>query len=88
MGVEDFGRDGEPTRSGAAMDVFVASTHCEIEVGEVYGDDSEGVVGIEEDVGVVVVSFGDDLVDVLDDLAGCEDGVAEDDEVCLICDLV
>ena len=83
---ENVGGNGEPAGTGATVDVLVTSAHDEIEVVptgdlEVDGEDTEGMVGVEDDASTVVVGGGDDFGDAVNDLPGGEDDMADDDEI-------
>lgn len=63
------------------MDIFVGSANGEIGVWPWEFNYSETVVGVEEDKGLVSMGVSDDLVEVREELAGCEVDDTDDDEI-------
>ena len=87
---EGFGGDVEEGCAWAAAEIFVTATDEEVGVhgGDVDGEDADGVVGVDEESSACFVALCCEVVEVGDDLAGCEEDLRDDDQVDAVADFM
>lgn len=63
------------------MDIFIRAANCEVGVGPELVDDPEAVVAVEDDSAILLLGFGDDPVEIGENLSGCKIDDAENEEI-------